>query len=907
MLENTFELIALLLICISPSLAFIGVNFRYFSTKQVINTIMICLFCFAVFSPLVFFSNPIFFNVFLSFLFYILSEKFISSFCKSNFSKCIFLITFVSINLILYYFFGYLPLVTLFFIYIVFVLFDIKKNYKLPKTGIYFSQENKTKKEKVADKNKILNLEQKNDIFIILLESMYGKRGLEQLLNTNFNEFFEYLKDNKFTVYDNILSNANHTVASINSILQMSPFFSEMETTSSKPIEILLENDYELQVFDSMLYPFRRIVPHASYFNLQPSKKSNFLLALATPFFTQSKFTNKLVNSIDPFSDTLSEGNIIKNLQERLSLKYTKPQCYFIRIGAGHSPLYGYDFKQKDNWSKTYLELYEKGIDGLKELLELIENYSPNSIRSLFGDHGATSLRWGYVGKSEDINENIVQNGLTQEQLTLDYSDILFAYKFPKPYKVDNSSLSPCNIFKNIFRYLNNFNETSSNNYIYKFSQNYTFISSYLIGIDGKPLEKWKNLSQSELVELMNENNDLSRLSVDEYMDKIKLYQNTNLFDKKSFMISTALTSFPEDIELLNLGFDNDLINGEFEKAEEKALILAKKNNFEKQIIMLSLQGEYELANDLFISKYNLIKFPHKLKSYLLVLEQKYQASCLEAKNHFNYILKNSNKYDSKILLESCLLYLQHMHAQGLENEALDFFSEIDLNYHKSLISCQPIISYMHLNRLNSFDFYMFFSRRFHRPLDHNFLMVVQFVLLEREDNISKIIEIVKRRPDICDNNLTQYFIGLLMTRYNLNEEKFNHYPKLAMEKFEHDKKLLLKLNFFDEKFYINKYADVLNGESPIDYYLHSGQFILHSPNAYFDPFYQISQIDTVDYIYSFWDLIVFKFTEAPFKSYRQPSLYLDFRKYVYDNKDITKSNTNILLHKMNNNLKLEG
>ncbi len=888
--------LATLLICISPTIAFTGLNFTRFSTKQFINSILLSLIIFIMLIPLAYFINDYAYNILLSLTFYFLSERFISSFCKTSKAEIFFIIIFSGLSLISYYFFGYIPLISVLSIYTFFALIDLRKNYRLTKESIYTYQK-KNKTAKIHESEKILNLKKKNDIFILLLESTHGKRGLRTLYKFDASYFLDYLKDSGFTTFDNVMSNTHVTMFSVANLIKMIPFYADEEDPNTA-LDILLQNGYEIQLFDSSIYPFRSILPYAEFFNLNISKQSNFLLAFATPFFTQSRFLNKLIDNIDPFADDIIAENIFTSLQKRLSLKYDKPQCYIIRTGANHSETVNYSFHDKESWIKEYQNLYMQATKDVILIQKLIEQQVENPIIFMFGDHGASSLRFAHLGASSDCNENIINNGLKPYMVSLDYTDILFSFKFPSDYNVDRSGASPCNIFRYIFRYLNDEDQSNLSSQVLNFAPNYNFHSNYLLGVDGTPDRLWKLIPQAELAMLKAKYySENSTESIESYIQIISNYNQKSLYELSSQAIEKALKKFPNDIQILSLKFYEYLRFGKLEQAEELANILKKQGRYNEIITIYALKQEHEKALKTLEEHYKKIEFAEELKADVLVLAKNYDLACECAKKHFEFVLKNSNNYKSTIILEACLLYLQHMHAQGKELEARNFFLTLDLEKNEALKDCDLICSLFLINHLSSKDFlqqlsqYTFFRNK-------EYLITSYLGLLEKEGKIEELVEFALNNANDFSKQEVFNQIGLIAYRNKITHPFFEKHIEPAIKNLFEQKINLHKSGLFDEKWYKDKYKDIIGKFKPIEHYLHFKNLLMLLPNADFDPIYQASLFIARSFSYEKIDLS--SYTCYSPVSLVKPSLYFDVRKYILQNPNVLESSQNILLHKYN-------
>jgi len=889
----TSPLLALVLYCTTPSLAFIGVNYIRFSRRQSINSIGICLLCALILSPLFVLLPPVLSSVFICFLFCIFSEKFLSLIFPRCQSKLIFFVSFSAISAFIVWQFGYAPLNFLFIIYAGFSCFDIYKNSKLPKENVFCISKSQTDKTTHGQENRHdIELKKKNDIFIFFLESMHNQEGMKTLYGMDNPVIFEYLKEKKFTVYPHAYSNACETIRSFATLINMSPY-DVLPTHMPNAMQILDMNGYELQLFDSIIYPFQHIITFSHYHNMILPIYVIKLLAFATPFFAQSRYFMKLVQNIDPFDDSISNTKVLSDLKKRLAKSYDKPQCYIARMGAQHSAATHSFDKKIEEWKESYRAFYDDASNELKKAVNAILTNNPDAVIAIMGDHGAYSLRGAWNGSLHPL-ENLYEKGIDPLVVNLDVASVLFAVRFPDASYESEELRSPCNLFRYIFKYL------GGEGKFLEHARDDTFLYTKngicMIVDDGEPLKKWNTLTYDAYTEYKIQCISHGNPTPDTYKDIINLFESSCHIEDAMEVCEKAIAKFPDDLELRSLTISLLIRIGKIDLAEKFASSLLKKHKYDNYIYIKALQGRHAMAQQLLEDKYSYLKYPEKLRAHILCLAGERAKALESAEKHFKYTLINFRSLPTEENVSALTIYLEHLEASGQASKGLNVYRGMNKSQYPyvAYMPCLEIAYTLLALRAGDDKEYIKISKsNIGRHAMVHFLLLG---ILEKQGKIEELISLVEEKyDDFIKLPLGKSQLGLLAIRLQLKHPLFAVHKKEAYEDLRVLKDFFQATNIFDEVWYKEKYKHLIGHEDPLMHYLHHRTLLLLDPNPFFNSCY-VYMCNYGTFCVGADPLI--QLINAPILKNMSPSLHFDASHYIAKNPSILEGGSaNVLMH----------
>lgn len=124
---------------------------------------------------------------------------------------------------------GLWPLLFFLILFALLSLYDLQKKWNIPKRPLFHDY-----KKRLAAESE--NFKEKPDVFLLLLESFHSRKALDLLYSIDGQDTEEILRQNGFTIYDDIFSNKHHTDLSLATLLSQSlDFDAPPETLVSLP------------------------------------------------------------------------------------------------------------------------------------------------------------------------------------------------------------------------------------------------------------------------------------------------------------------------------------------------------------------------------------------------------------------------------------------------------------------------------------------------------------------------------------------------------------------------------------------------------------------------------------------------------------------------------------------------
>jgi len=892
--------------CLAPTMAFAGINATVYSNRQIFFASLLSLLLGGILGVILFFIPPVFGAGLACLAFFIFGERILFSLFPTRKKRLLFCSILLLMSTFSALWWGFLPFNLLLIIYFILAVYDFYTRSQLPKTFAFDSQNFTFHEPDDIHAYSPVNLDEKPDIFLLFWESMHGREAIKELYAMDDEPLYEYLKEKNFTVHSNSFSNGTHTTASINTIMNMN-FIDKVLKNAPNAIQILNSNGYEIQFFDSELYTFNNYLKYAKFFNFHMPDYVKKLYDIMLPFFMQSKYLMHITKDIEPFNDTISNDKVLKSLTNQINTINSNPQCYIIHMGASHTGADNPWKTRETKWLPKYINIfYPEASLSLRKTIDTILKHRPEALIAISGDHGAGCMRGMWNGSKTDLNENIIANGGNPALVAMSISSILLAIRWPNGALGSDQILSPCNIFRHIFSYL------GGKGQILQAAENLAFFqlnlnSTFLLAREGRLLKSWIPISRDEMM-LHNSQQLLQQGSESPYIqyEIIQLFEHNCQFDAALKNSLKAVKMFPDNLDLCMQLISLLLRTGQALKAEIRCKDLLCKMPHDNKVLMsflllLSVQGKKEAALQMLEARKKYIQNPKKMLSMIFCIAGDKSKALEAAQEYFDSIPKGTYK-DDDFEMESfkALFYLVfQLDAADRTEQAVQI---IDQGYDMPYLSLDTQRKYYHLIALFTLHTHNWGEnvKKLHIPVitvqDVSPLFFLWVMgALEQLGKIDYALEIYQEQKEAL-HTIPNFAVqmGLFSIRNKFKNKEFISYKVQAYEYMHKESAWLKERNLFDEKWYAEKYADILQGKEPLMHYLHFRQFLLLDPNALFDSvFYYFTQIDVLELGL---DPLAHFISCSPFEN-RNPSIYFDVRAYMAQHPEAARSNINPLVH----------
>ena len=401
--------LSIILSAVTPTVAFCAVNTSFFTSRQILNSILImtvvgcclafpaCLLCHML-QPMGTVTSSLYLSTLCSFILFIFNEKLISEIVHRTSMRITVLI---SINVILWIC-GLLSLWFIFLLllfYMVLSLGDLKKNFVQKKQVIYSDNVKNTRYKTYTD---CIHVQFKStpNVYIFYLESFNSEKALHEIYKSEAGaETRIFLESMGYAVYSDANSNLDWTITSLTSLIENRlPLYYDDRFAITEPFtfRVFKENGYSLALFDvrNSLYVMARYADMVDKCSFRLPNRILRLFTICCPLFAQTKYLRFLVNGLDPShtESTVSKdyySQISDHIRENSEDK-TRPHFSLIRFGSVHTS-YGEQTNPEKNptFEQTYLKHYSEADTALRSLIMTIDHHDPNAAVIVVGDHGA--------------------------------------------------------------------------------------------------------------------------------------------------------------------------------------------------------------------------------------------------------------------------------------------------------------------------------------------------------------------------------------------------------------------------------------------------------------------------------------------------------------------------------------
>jgi len=372
----------------------------------------------------------------------------------------------------------------------------------------------------------------KPNVYLVILESYASLDMREQIYGID-NEYIknELIKRN-YAIYKTY-SNYPSSLESVTSIFMMRHHYFKPSRgiadgayrniiggeNNNPVINIFLNNGYwvDYRKFDPYFYQLSSAVH---------SKQVRPLLEPIAVFDRLIAFLNVILNNLEINTEIFKKllwcpekilGLPIETVDRMVATNSGKPVFTVLYGGATHTPISILQYpdvirqlpgaskmpfwklNQINNyWITTYKNLVTKSDAALIELIHGIHEKTPDAVVVLIGDHGPNFNKGRFEGTDDNLNDNIIANGINPSELTRDYFEVFMAVKWPKENKMTHGYFSHVNLFRHIFASLANNpsildSRVSDDSYL-MVRKNFRLgkMRHYVTVKDGKLLDRWE-------------------------------------------------------------------------------------------------------------------------------------------------------------------------------------------------------------------------------------------------------------------------------------------------------------------------------------------------------------------------------------------------------------------------------
>ena len=380
---------------------------------------------------------------------------------------------------------GLWPLLFFLILFALLSLYDLRRNWNIPKRATFH---NFQKRHSSGSKS----FTEKPDVFLLLLESFHSRKALDLLYSCDDQDTESFLRQNGFTIYDDIFSNKHNTELSLAALLSQTLDFDAPPETLYR----FRDNGYKVFFFDTIAFLSSRYSEFLDTENAGLQPRHIALYRFAGPLFAQSRWLRVFAGGRDPFATTESPITFedMKGAFERhLSTPDDSPGFHILHFGARHFSGQWYDLRNPAN---VYRAAYIRGAEQIREIVSLIMHSARaagrNPLIVAIGDHGALRFRGSFNGPS-DPESNVRLHGLDPGLLPYDFFSVLFAVRWGQVSRPARMPHSHVNVFRHICAALEGHSSPSGQD-----EPDISLLADqYVLARSGKPVSPWERWEES--------------------------------------------------------------------------------------------------------------------------------------------------------------------------------------------------------------------------------------------------------------------------------------------------------------------------------------------------------------------------------------------------------------------------
>ena len=883
-----------LLGCFAPTLAFVSLNTRFFNTRQIVTSLIASAVLGAVASALLLALHApdlLVCGVALL-LFGLLSERLFTELLPNGLTR---VATFGAVSAIMLGLTAWLgaiggciPL----FIYTFFSALDLKKHWRQPKEIIFTAHNMSEQQTKTKAEPKGITLRHTPNIYILFLESLLSKHALEVLFHQDDAGLDTFLRENRFTVYENSLSNQTWTASSLSNILNMNHTYPILEGETPDSLHILHNNGYNISCFDSSPFVFSPYRNHVDAFLFTIPRYVEILYHWAIPLFAQSRYLRKLTLGIDPFETTIHFPTAFKHVRSYMDAPsfVDKPQCMFFRFGAKHSLIYN-TWEDLAHWPENYRELYLPAVDDIKTTVNFINQRDPTALIVAVGDHGSGHYRNAWCGP-HDANTMLRKRNIDPAMAALDFASVLLAVRWPDFCKAVQGRVAHVNLFREVFRALG-----GRSPLLDRLQPDVTLLMNerlpepLCIARDGKPLAQWEIFDSAQQLELSLHDALLDSSSAEKQRILATTLLKQGRLAEATAIAENALLQHHDHIPLLKLAIELYCKRALAAQAEKhcKALLSLRQKDPTAQIwqaYVWILQAKYPQAQAM-IDDYCAARPVTDSEACMAQLRLIQYRDGVEAALQFTRQAMQQQwaASDRLMLIDRVVVYLDHA---GCDREAL------------ALLDREPVQDAddrdwgREIHRLR----YLACVRLLDWPLLEQVCQQAQTVnydipacyrlyhagALEMQGRLAAALEVLNEAvQNATDGQAFALHLGLFALRNKINDSRLYTLKKNALTFVRTKKENVLASGLFNAQWYTQRYGHILNGMDPLQHFAHFGSLLALDPCPYFNAaYYYHCQCDVAGYAI---DPFLHYLTSHPHED-RDPSVAFATRAYLTQHPD---------------------
>lgn len=319
-----------------------------------------------------------------------------------------------------------------------------------------------------------IQLENKPDIYLFILESYQSLDIMKSVYNIDTARISNFLTANSFSIYNASYSNSPFTLLSLADLFSQQDY-SQLERGHmdvSLDIRSLIggnDNNFILKTLKNNGYYTESLyLANQNYYTFKRGKN---LDKFDTAFVSE---TDRLSQPLYLINDNLYAAAALFFGQPAPTMLQTAVESFLagkptdvpsfvsIKTGADHSPNFGYSWRQADEWaaSGVYKSMIENSWAELKLELARIIKENPKALIVMVGDHGAHRLRNflpDTITADAKIDELCTKRNISRQDIADDIFKVFISIRMPDGTKdiSDGFVISPRNIFMHIFAALN--------------------------------------------------------------------------------------------------------------------------------------------------------------------------------------------------------------------------------------------------------------------------------------------------------------------------------------------------------------------------------------------------------------------------------------------------------------------
>jgi len=336
-------------------------------------------------------------------------------------------------------------------------------------TGSCFYENHVAKNEFLSGiKQQSIQLNSKPNIYYFLCESMNSTDIAVKTYGLSVEEkesFEKYLKAHDFAIPDSLYTNGNNTLMTLQTIFLMTDYIGgsvgnldatlsgRLMITGGKEntlLKILKDNDYHTTEALGDAYFGTTKGPLLDYYDSQSNNKE------LAPIIDSNVYFSNIINRLKLYNGTsLLYKTPTEFFKDYFKNEPKTPHFLFYRLAHTYhtrSDVNRLDKKDREDWvnSGIYRKAYEKEIQELKNLTDMILKHDPDAIIVMCGDHGSWLYRYQTKSVAE-LKEFLKEANISYEDFIDDKYKVFAAIRLPDKYGKIEELWSPGNIFAKLF------------------------------------------------------------------------------------------------------------------------------------------------------------------------------------------------------------------------------------------------------------------------------------------------------------------------------------------------------------------------------------------------------------------------------------------------------------------------